>query len=35
MNKESAKYNAEGKLGAIYLEEELGNFAVHLVQKAK
>ncbi len=34
-NKESAKYNPAGKLGAIYLEQEIGGFAVHLVQKAK
>lgn len=34
-NQESAKYNPAGKLGAIYLEQEIGGFAVHLVQKAK
>lgn len=32
-NEESAKYDAKGKLKAIYLEEEVGGFAVHLVQK--
>lgn len=35
LNKESAKYSPEGKLGAIYLKDEIANFAVHLVQKAK
>ena len=35
INEESAKYNVEGKLGAIYLQEEIGNFAIHLVQRAK
>ena len=32
-NEESAKYDAKGKLKAIYLEEEVGGFAIHLVQK--
>ena len=32
-NEESKKYNPQGKLGAIYLEDEIGKFAVHLVQK--
>lgn len=32
-NEESAKYDAKGKLKAIYLEKEVGGFAVHLVQK--
>ncbi|WP_302821265.1 bifunctional 4-hydroxy-2-oxoglutarate aldolase/2-dehydro-3-deoxy-phosphogluconate aldolase [Fusobacterium ulcerans] len=35
LNQESAKYNSAGKLGAIYLENEIGGFAIHLVQKAK
>ena len=30
---DSAKYNAKGKMVAIYLEQEIGGFAVHLVQK--
>lgn len=30
---ESAKYDAKGKLKAIYLKEEIGGFAVHLVNK--
>lgn len=33
INEESAKYNAKGKLAAIYLQEEVAGFAVHLVQK--
>ena len=32
-NESSAKYNDKGKLTAIYLENEIGGFAVHLVQK--
>ncbi|SDN54099.1 bifunctional 4-hydroxy-2-oxoglutarate aldolase/2-dehydro-3-deoxy-phosphogluconate aldolase [Acetanaerobacterium elongatum] len=32
-NEGSAKYNAKGALAAIYLQEEFGGFAVHLVQK--
>lgn len=32
-NEESAKYDATGRLGAIYLQKEIGKFAVHLVQK--
>ena len=32
-NEESKKYNDNGKLVAIYLYEEFGGFAVHLVQK--
>lgn len=32
-NEESAKYNAKGALAAIYLKEEIGGFAVHLLQK--
>ena len=30
---ESAKYQSDGTLAAIYLEQEIGGFAVHLVQK--
>lgn len=33
INEESAKYNAKGKLAAIYLKEEIGGFAIHLLQK--
>lgn len=29
----TAKYNAAGKMAAIYLKQEFGGFAVHLVQK--
>jgi 2-dehydro-3-deoxyphosphogluconate aldolase/(4S)-4-hydroxy-2-oxoglutarate aldolase len=29
---ETAKYDADGKLKAIYLKHEIGGFAVHLVQ---
>ena len=32
-NEESAKRDAKGALKAIYLKEEIGGFAVHLVQK--
>ncbi len=32
-NEESAKRDAKGNLKAIYLDEEIGGFAVHLVQK--
>ncbi len=32
-NEESKKYGKNGKLAAIYLNGELGGFAVHLVQK--
>ena len=32
-NEESAKYDAKNKLIALYLKEEFGGFAVHLVQK--
>jgi 2-dehydro-3-deoxyphosphogluconate aldolase/(4S)-4-hydroxy-2-oxoglutarate aldolase len=32
-NEESKKYGKNGKLAAIYLNEELGGFAVHLLQK--
>lgn len=32
-NEESAKKDAKGALKAIYLKEEIGGFAVHLVQK--
>lgn len=32
-NADSAKFNAKGKMVAIYLEQEIGGFAVHLVQK--
>lgn len=32
-NQDSAKYNAKGALAAIYLKDEIGGFAVHLVQK--
>jgi 2-dehydro-3-deoxyphosphogluconate aldolase / (4S)-4-hydroxy-2-oxoglutarate aldolase len=32
-NEESAKFDAKGKLTAIYIEQEIGGFAVHLMQK--
>lgn len=32
-NKDSAKYNAKGAMVAIYLQDEIGGFAVHLLQK--
>ncbi|HEX3023235.1 MAG TPA: bifunctional 4-hydroxy-2-oxoglutarate aldolase/2-dehydro-3-deoxy-phosphogluconate aldolase [Lachnospiraceae bacterium] len=32
-NYDSAKYNEKGNLVAIYLESEIGGFAVHLLQK--
>ena len=32
-NEKSAKYDAKGNLAAMYLQEEFGGFAVHLVQK--
>lgn len=32
-NEESRKYGKNGKLAAIYLKEELGGFAVHLLQR--
>lgn len=32
-NMDSAKYDEKGNLKAIYLEDEIGGFAVHLVQK--
>lgn len=32
-NKDSEKYDAKGNLMAVYLQEEIGGFAVHLVQK--
>ena len=32
-NEESAKRDAKGNLKAIYLDEEIGGFAVHLVQR--
>ena len=32
-NEESAKRDAKGGLKAIYLKEEIGGFAVHLVQR--
>lgn len=32
-NEESAKYDEKGKLKAIYMKEEIGGFAVHLLQK--
>lgn len=32
-NQESARYDAKGKLTAIYLAEEFAGFAVHLLQK--
>ncbi|HYE82323.1 MAG TPA: bifunctional 4-hydroxy-2-oxoglutarate aldolase/2-dehydro-3-deoxy-phosphogluconate aldolase [Clostridia bacterium] len=32
-NEESAKFDAEGKLTAIYIDQETGGFAVHLMQK--
>lgn len=34
-NKDSAKYDDKGNMTAIYLEGEIGGFAVHLVQKKK
>ena len=33
INEETAKYNAKGKLVAVYLKEEFGGFAIHLLQK--
>lgn len=30
---DSYKYNAEGKMVAVYLKEDFGGFAVHLMQK--
>ena len=30
-NMDSAKYAANGKLNAIYFKEEIGGFAIHLV----
>jgi 2-dehydro-3-deoxyphosphogluconate aldolase/(4S)-4-hydroxy-2-oxoglutarate aldolase len=32
-NIDSAKYDDNGKLKAIYLDNEVGGFAIHLVQK--
>jgi 2-dehydro-3-deoxyphosphogluconate aldolase/(4S)-4-hydroxy-2-oxoglutarate aldolase len=32
-NEQTASYDAAGSLRAIYLKEEIGNFAVHLIQK--
>ena len=32
-NQDSAKFNAKGQMVAIYLADEIGGFAVHLVQK--
>ena len=32
MNPQSAKTDAKGALKAIYLQDEIGGFAVHLVQ---
>lgn len=32
-NEESAKYDAKGKLTAIYVDQEIGGFALHLMQK--
>jgi 2-dehydro-3-deoxyphosphogluconate aldolase/(4S)-4-hydroxy-2-oxoglutarate aldolase len=32
-NRDSVKYDTSGKMTAIYLEEEIGGFAVHLLQK--
>lgn len=32
-NDDTAKYDAKGKMIAIYLKDEAGGFAVHLVQK--
>ena len=34
-NEESAKFKADGVLNAIYLEDEIGGFAVHLVGNKK
>lgn len=31
---DSAKFKADGKLNAIYLTDEIGGFAIHLVGKA-
>lgn len=33
-DEDSAKFDAKGKMVAIYLKEEIGGFAVHLVQKS-
>jgi len=30
---DSAKYDEKGNLAAIYLKDEIGGFAVHLLQK--
>lgn len=32
-NPDSAKYNAKGEMTALYLNEEIGGFAVHVLQK--
>lgn len=32
-NRDSVKYDTNGKMAAIYLEEEIGGFAVHLLQR--
>ncbi|MDR1926843.1 MAG: bifunctional 4-hydroxy-2-oxoglutarate aldolase/2-dehydro-3-deoxy-phosphogluconate aldolase [Endomicrobium sp.] len=32
-NEETASYDAVGNLYSVYLKEEIGNFAVHLIQK--
>lgn len=32
-NKDTAKYNAKGKLASIYFKEEFGGFGIHLLQK--
>lgn len=33
-NPDSAKFNAKGEMTALYLTEEIGGFAVHLLQKS-
>ena len=35
INKETTKYDSNGKLGAVYLQDEIGGFAIHLVQKVR
>ena len=35
ISKETAKYDSNGKLGAVYLQDEIGGFAIHLVQKVR
>ena len=33
MDMETARYDEKGNLKAVYLKEEMGGFAVHLVRK--